>query len=96
MAGVDDVTEKLVRVLLAAAPEVLSEDPETALDLGRCVVREIQFQRTRNLLLEYTERTRRGRRRITEVGVFLTETEISERRSVGEALENAVEVARVA
>lgn len=52
MAGVDDVAEELVRVLLTAAAEVLGEDPETALDLGRRVVREIETQRPRNLFLE--------------------------------------------
>lgn len=95
MAGVDDVAEELVRVLLAAAAEVRAEDPQRGLDLGRRVVREIQAQRTRNLLLEYAERTgRRGR--VTERGVVEAEAEIGERRSVGEALEDAVEVARVA
>lgn len=64
VAGVDDVAEELVRVLLAAAAEVLREDPDAALDLRRRVVREIQSKRTRNLLLQYAERTRR-RRRIT-------------------------------
>lgn len=44
MAGVDYVAEELVRVLLAATTEVLREDPDTALDLRRRVVREIQFQ----------------------------------------------------
>ena len=62
MAGVDDVAEELVRVLLAAAAEVLGEDPDAALDLGRRVVREIQSQRPCNLLLQYAERTRRPRR----------------------------------
>lgn len=94
MTRVDDVSEKLVRVLLAAAAEMLGEDSEAALDLGRSVVREIHAQGTCNLLLEYTERTRR--RRITERGVLKTEAEIGERRSVGEALKDAVEVARVA
>ena len=62
VAGVDDVAEELVRVLLAAAAEVLGEDPDAALDLGRRVVREIQSQRPCNLLLQYAERTRRPRR----------------------------------
>jgi len=44
VAGVDYVAEELVRVLLAATTEVLREDPDTALDLRRRVVREIQFQ----------------------------------------------------
>lgn len=43
VAGVDYVPEELVRVFLAATAEVLGKDPYTALDLGRRVVREIQF-----------------------------------------------------
>lgn len=41
MAGVNNVAEELVRVLLTTTAEMLSEDPETALNLGRSVVREI-------------------------------------------------------
>ena len=44
VAGVDYVPEELVCVFLAATAEVLGEDPDTALDLGRRVVREIQFK----------------------------------------------------
>lgn len=65
MAGVNNVAEELVRVLLTTTAEMLSEDPETALNLGRSVVREIQLERTRNLLLEYAERARGRSRRIT-------------------------------
>lgn len=64
VTSVDDVSKKLVCVLLAAAAKMLGEDSDAALDLGRSVVREIHAQGTRNLLLEYTERTGR-RRRIT-------------------------------
>lgn len=95
MASVNNVAEKLVRVLLATAAEVLSKDPETALDLRRGVVREIQTEGARNLLLEYAKRARRSRG-ITERRVLKTKAEIGERRSVGEALKDAVEVARVA
>jgi len=134
VAGVNHVAQELVRVLLAATPEVLGENPETALDPRGRVQCEIHPQRPRYPLLQYAEGavapqiactktgsesiTRKEKRRKkkkkkglkcwgakrkglegyvrTEGGVLAFEAEIGERRSVCEALEDTVEVTRVA
>ena len=62
VAGVDDIVQELVHILLALASKVLFEESEAALDLRRRMVHEIHMQDSRNLLLKYTKRTRTWRR----------------------------------
>lgn len=79
---------------------MLGENLETARDLVRRIDGVIDAERPRYSFLDYAERTISFpltiNKRITVRGVFVIEAKIGERRSVGETLEDAIEVARVA
>lgn len=99
MAGINDIAEELVGVFLAAAAEVLGENPKTVLNLHGRIEGEIDAQRPNYPLLEDAERAVAlpvSVRRVAERRMLFAEAEIGERRSVGEALEDAIEVAGIA
>lgn len=57
VASINHVPQELVRVLLTSALKMLSENPQTALDLRWGIEREVHAQRPYNSLLQDTKRT---------------------------------------
>jgi hypothetical protein len=57
VAGIDNVTKELVRVLLATTLKVVGKNPETTEDLGGSVESEIHAERPSYPSLEYTKGT---------------------------------------
>lgn len=100
MAGVDDVPEELVCVLLPPPLEVLGVEAKAVPDLGRRVVGCVKVEGAGNSLLQNAERAILPLpvriQLLADVRVLAAEAEIGEGRGVREALEHAVQIAAVA